>query len=83
MTGNDRTVRILLAVIVFLLGANLLVSVQSGRTALAVGIPDTGAQGQQQIDLLTQLNSKIDKLDSFLESGKLVVEVKEKEKAIK
>jgi hypothetical protein len=78
MTGHDRSTRILLAVIAFLLGANLLVSLQPGRTALAAGIPDSGAQMQQQIDLLTQLNSKLDKLQSFLESGKLQVDVKEK-----
>ena len=78
MTGHDRSVRVLLAVIAFLLGANLLAGLRPGRTALAAGLPDSGAQLQQQVDLLTQLNSKLDKLESFLESGKLVVETKEK-----
>jgi hypothetical protein len=83
MTGHDRSMRVLLAVVAFLLGANLLASLRPSRTAMAAGIPDSGAQMQQQIDLLTQLNGKIDKLQSFLESGKLAVEVKEKEKAAK
>jgi hypothetical protein len=83
MTGHDRSVRILLASVAFLLGANLLVSLRPSRTVLAAGIPDSGAQMQQQIDLLTQLNGKIDKLQGFLESGKLVVEAKENKAATK
>lgn len=78
MTGSDRTVRVLLAAIAFLLGANLLVNLQPGRTAVAAGIPDSGAQAQQQIDQLVELNKKVDKLQGFLESGKLVVDVKDK-----
>jgi len=78
MTGNDRSVRVLLAAIAFLLGANLLVNLRPERTVQAAGMPDSGAQMQQQIDQLTQLNSKLDKLQGFLESGKLVVDVKDK-----
>jgi len=81
MNGNDRTVRVLLAAIAFLLGANLLVSLRPERLALAAGLPDSGQQMQQQIDLLSDLNKKVDRLQSFLESGKLMVDVKEKEKA--
>jgi hypothetical protein len=82
MTGNHRSTRILLGVIAFLLAANLLVALRPVSTALAAGgIPDSGAQLQQQIDQLTDLNKKVDRLSSFLESGKLVVDVKEKEKA--
>ena len=78
MTGNDRSVRVLLAVIAFLLGANLLVNLRPGRIAQAAGMPDSGAQMQMQIDQLTELNKKMDRLQGFLESGKLVVDVKDK-----
>jgi len=79
MTGTDRTIRVLLAAVAFLLGANLLVQLGSSpRTAMAQGIPDSGAQAQAQINLLKDLNGRIDKLQAFLESGKLTVKVEEK-----
>jgi hypothetical protein len=80
MNLQDRSIRLLLAVIAVLLGANLLV--QSGvgpRRVQAAGIPDTGAQFQSMVDNLTELNKKVDKLDTFIESGALVVNVKAKE----
>jgi hypothetical protein len=81
---QDRTSRILLAVIAFLLGANLLSQIHSDRKAEAAGgIPDSGAQLQAQIEQLTALNAKVDKLTGFLESGKLKVVVTEMPKADK
>ena len=77
MLRSDRTVRILLAVIAFLLAANLFARVHQDRTAQAAGLPDQGAQLQAQIEQLTQLNAKMDKLQGFLESGKLKVEIPE------
>ena len=79
-TSNNRSVRVLLGAIVFLLGANLLVQMnQAGgtRTAIAAGIPDSGAQAQATIDQLSELNKRVDKLQSFLESGNLSVKLKE------
>jgi hypothetical protein len=73
MLRQERTTRILLTAIAFLLGANLFVSVHRDQAVQAAGIPDSGAQMQAQIDQLTQLNAKMDKLQSFLESGKLKV----------
>ena len=70
---SDRTIQVLLAAIAFLLGANLLVHLHQDRTAQAAGIPDSGAQAQAQIDQLTELNKKVDRLQSYLESGKLGV----------
>lgn len=79
MLRNDRTIRLLLAVVAVLLAANLFVQLGSRgvvRSAQAAGgIPDSGAQMQQVIDQLTQLNGKVDKLQSLLESGKLTVKV--------
>jgi hypothetical protein len=83
MLRSDRTSRILLAVIAFLLGANLLAQIHQDRKAVAAGLPDQGAQLQAQIDQLTQLNAKVDKLTGFLESGKLKVAVTEMPKAEK
>jgi len=76
---NNRTTQILLAVIAFLLGANLIVQTWHDRTALAVspqGLPDTGAQLAAQIDELKSINTKIDKLQGYLESGKMTVTAK-------
>ncbi|HEY4329708.1 MAG TPA: hypothetical protein VGN88_08220 [Phycisphaerae bacterium] len=83
MNRSDRSIRVLLGAICFLLGANLLVNMHdSGRTAMAaattnVGLPDTAALQQAQIDQLTALNAKVEKLQGYLESGKMVVEVKD------
>lgn len=77
MTRSDRTVRVLLGAIAFLLAANLIVQInQAGtRQAMAAGLPDSGAQLQAQIDLLTKINDKVDKMESYLESGNLSVKV--------
>jgi hypothetical protein len=80
MTRNDRTIRVLLAAVALLLGANLLIQFNAAsapRPAMAAGIPDSGAQMQAVVDQLADLNKKVDKLDSFLESGKLQVTVKD------
>ena len=74
---THRTIHVLLAAIAFLLGANLLVQLHHERTAMAAGIPDSGAQMQQQIQQLTELNKKMDRMQGLLESGKLGVVVKE------
>jgi hypothetical protein len=78
MPRNNPGSRILLGVIAVLLAANLLVEMNrpAGHAALAAGIPDTGAQNQQQIDQLVELNKKVDALSSFLQSGNLTVKVK-------
>ena len=75
MIRYDRTVRILLAAVAFLLGANLFVQLHRDQTARAAGIPDSGQQMQAQIDQLVELNKKVDKLESFLESGNLKVQL--------
>jgi hypothetical protein len=80
---TDRTIHVLLTAIAFLLGANLLVNLHQDRAAIAAGIPDSGAQAQQQIDQLVALNQKVERLQSFLEGGKLAVVVKEMPKAEK
>jgi hypothetical protein len=84
MSGSDRSIRVLLTVIVFLLGANLLVNM-NGRagsgTAYAAGIPDTGAQIQAVVDQVIELNKKVDKVDDFLESGHLTVKVQDDKNA--
>ena len=70
---SDRTIQVLLAAIAFLLGANLFVNLHQDRPAQAAGIPDSGAQAQAQIDQLSELNKKMDRMETFLESGKLGV----------
>lgn len=80
MTQNDRTLRVLLTAIVVLLSANLLVNLNSTsgpRAAYAAGIPDSGAQLQAVVDAAQDLNKKVEKLTSFLESGNLSVKVQE------
>jgi hypothetical protein len=80
MTRKDRSIHVLLATIIFLLGANLLVSMNShggSSTAYADGIPDTGAQIQAVVDQVVELNKKVDKVDDFLESGHLMVKVQD------
>ena len=83
MKWNDRTTQLLLAAVAFLLGANLLVNVHQDRTARAAGFDPQVQQAQLQVDQLSDLNKKIDKLESFLESGKLTVKVAEMPKAEK
>jgi hypothetical protein len=80
MTRNDRSVRVLLGSIALLLGLNLLAQLGSDggtRTAVAAGIPDSGAQFQAMIDQLKDLNKKVDKLQAYFESGALTVKVKD------
>jgi hypothetical protein len=78
MLRNNRTVPVLLAVVAFLLGANLLVSLHQDRTARAAQVFDPmGQVAQAQVDELKELNKKIDRIQSFLESGKLTVKVAE------
>ena len=80
MTRDSRSLRMLVGAVAVLLGANLLVSLsQSTRTAVAGGIPDSGAQMQAVIDQLSELNKKVDKLQSFMESGKLTVKMADKD----
>jgi hypothetical protein len=82
MLRNSRTIHVLLAVVAFLLGANLLVSLHQDRLARAAQIFDPNAGlAQAQVDQLTELNKKVDRLQSFLESGKLAVKVSEMPKA--
>ena len=86
MTGNDRSIRVLLGIIAVLLGLNLLAQISaqtSPRTAMAAGIPDSGAQFQAMVDHLSDLSKKVDKLQAYLESGALSVKVKEMPKAEK
>ena len=82
--SSSRAVRFLLGTIALLLAANLLVQINPARTSTAQmarggagGIPDSGAQLQAQIDQLSDLNKKVEKLDAFLESGGLTVKVKD------
>jgi hypothetical protein len=79
MNRSDRSLRVVLSAIAVLLAANLLVSISGpSRVAVAAGIPDSGAQLQAVIDQLTELNKKVDKLQNFMESGKLTVKQSEK-----
>jgi hypothetical protein len=82
MSRNTRTIQVLLAVVAFLLGANLLVSLRQDTPVRAAAVFDPNAQlAQSQIDQLAELNKKVDRLQSFLESGKLTVKVAEMPKA--
>ncbi len=76
---NNKTHRFLLVVIACLLAANLLVDIRAGsaQTAVAAGIPDSGAQLQAVVDQLVDLNKRIDKMEGYLESGKMTVNVKD------
>jgi len=77
----QRSLRILLGLIVGLLAANLLCQVQSftPRQAQAAGIPDSGAQLQSVIDELQSIGKKMDKLQGLMESGKMKVVVESTE----
>jgi hypothetical protein len=82
MLRNSRTIHVLLAVVAFLLGANLLVSLHQDRAVRAAQVFDPNAGlAQSQLDQLTELNKKVGQLQSFLESGKLTVKVTELPKA--
>jgi hypothetical protein len=74
---NTRSIRFLLGAIAVLLAANLLVQInRPARTAQAAGLPDSGAQLQAVVDQLTELNKRVDKMQSYLESGKMTVQAK-------
>ncbi len=80
MTRNDRSIRVLLTAIVALFGANLLVNMNNSagpRTAFAAGIPDQGAQLQAITDAVNEVGKKVDKIDTFMESGNLSVKVQQ------
>ena len=81
MLRNSRTIHVLLAVVAFLLGANLLVNLHQDRAARAAVFDPVGQLAQSQVDQLTELNKKVDRIQSFLESGKLSVKVAEMPKA--
>ena len=88
MASPDRSIRMLLAVIAVLLTANLLVQMNAtprlqAASAPAGGIPDSGAQFQAMVDGIKELNSKVDRVQTFMESGKLSVKVTEMPKAEK
>jgi hypothetical protein len=81
---NDRSIRGLLAVIALLLGANVLAQLTTAAPANKAnaaipggGIPDSGAQFKAMIDQLTEMNKKIDKMQTYIESGALTVKIKE------
>lgn len=81
---HERSVRVLLGVIALLLGVNLLVQIvheTRPNTATAAGIPDSGAQFQAMVDSLHDISGKVDKLDDFLESGKMTVTIKDNKDA--
>jgi hypothetical protein len=81
MLRNNRTIHVLLGCVAFLLGANLFVSIHQDRTARAAVFDPAGQQSQVVVDQLMELNKKVDKLQSFMESGKLTVKVAEMPKA--
>ena len=83
MRRENRSTRVLLSVIALLLGANLLVQINNSsppRAAMAAGIPDAGAQLQGVIDQLVELNKRVDKMQSYLESGNLSVKAAKSDK---
>jgi hypothetical protein len=78
MKLTDRSVKALLSTIAVLLAANLFLQLlPSPRPALAAGVPDTGAQLQAVVDAVQDLNKKLDKTNSILESGTLTVKIKD------
>jgi hypothetical protein len=77
MLRKNRTVQVLLGCVAFLLGANLIIMAHQDRTARGAVFDPAGQQSQSMVDQLTELNKKVDKLQSYLESGKLSVKVLE------
>ncbi len=85
MKLGDRSVRILLTIIAVLLAANLLAQWQPAgpHTAMAAGnaatggLLDSGAQLTAIDEELQGVNKKLDKLQTYLESGALTVKVKD------
>jgi hypothetical protein len=79
---TEKGTRWMLGVVAALLAANLAVNAinSTTRPAVAAGLPDSGAQLQQVVDEITKLNKNVEKLDAFLESGKMTVKVDKPEK---
>jgi hypothetical protein len=77
MLRKNRTIEVLLGCVAFLLGANVFILMHQDRTAKAAVFDPAGQQSQAAVDQLSDLNKKVDKLQSFLESGKLSVKVTE------
>lgn len=79
---TDKGTRVLLGVVAGLLALNVVASVGGGsqRTAVAAGLPDSGAQLERLIDEVAKLNKTVEKLQGYLESGKMTVKVDKPEK---
>jgi hypothetical protein len=79
---TEKSTRVMLGVVAALLAANLLANVvtTTSRPAVAAGLPDSGAQLQQVVDSLEKLNKTVERLDAYLESGKLTVKLDKPEK---
>jgi len=79
------TTKILLSAVAGLLALHLVVlsNAAAPRTAVAAGLPDTGAQFQAMIDELQGINKRLDKLQAVIESGNVTVKVKVVEKETK
>ena len=82
---KDWTSKLLLLIAIGLLGTNLVVmsGITSSRTALAAGIPDTGAQLDSILAEIKTTNQHFDTLQKYLESGALTVKVKAEDKDAK
>ena len=48
---------------------------RAGSSAAQAEVPNSGPQRQEMVDTLKAIDDKVDRLDSFLESGKLQVHV--------
>lgn len=82
---TDKSTRVLLTIVAVGLVANLAANLPGSGTpkAQAAGLPDTAAQTERIIDELSKLNKNVEKLQSFLESGKLAVKVDKTDKSEK
>ena len=82
---SDWSTKVLLLAVVGLLAANLVImsGLTSPRTAMADGIPDTGAQMQTIIDQIKGTNTRLDAMQKFLESGNMKVVTKAQDKSDK
>jgi len=76
----------LLTVVLVLQAMTLLgqwIGIPSATTPAHAAIPDAGAQRNQVIDELKNMNGKFDKLLSMLESGKIEIKIAAEEKPAK
>lgn len=81
MKSANKSTKLLLGIVAALLAANLWVNFGgSPRQAQAAGLPDSGAQLERVIDEVSKLNKSVEKLQGYLESGKLTVKVDKPEK---